>query len=169
MAHRAASGDHGLLPAAAGRIRSGSVRSARDHRRSPSRRPAVRLVPSAVTLKLVWEPIRIGSVEIQNRIARAANTTTISAAGIDEQFIAYHRARARGGVGLSILEAAGVHPSSVLSYRIEDSVCRGFERLMQAVRPFGMRVFQQLWHGGHHIPGLEGRLPWAPSDVPSPF
>jgi 2,4-dienoyl-CoA reductase-like NADH-dependent reductase (Old Yellow Enzyme family) len=32
-----------------------------------------------------------------------------------------------------------------------------------------MRVFQQLWHGGHHIHGLAGRLPWAPADVPSPF
>ena len=82
-----------------------------------SGRPALRLVPPVMTLKLVWEPIRIGGLEIPNRIARAANTTTISPAGIDEQFIAYHRARARGGVGLSILEAAGVHPTSVLSYR----------------------------------------------------
>ncbi len=122
-----------------------------------------------MTLKLVWEPLRIGGLEIPNRIARAANTTTISPAGIDEQFIAYHRARARGGVGLSILEAAGVHPTSVLSYRIEESTCQGFERLMKEVRPFGMRVFQQLWHGGHHMHGLEGRLPWAPADVPSPF
>ena len=122
-----------------------------------------------MTLKLVWQPIRIGGLEIPNRIARSANTTTISPAGIDEQFIAYHRARARGGVGLSILEAAAVHPTSVLSYRIEESTCVGFERLMKEVRPFGMRVFQQLWHGGHHIHGLAGRLPWAPADVPSPF
>jgi 2,4-dienoyl-CoA reductase-like NADH-dependent reductase (Old Yellow Enzyme family) len=122
-----------------------------------------------MALKLVWEPIRVGEVVIPNRVARAANTTTISQAGLDEQFIAYHRARAEGGVGLSILEAAAVHPTSVLSYAIDDDVCRGFERLMTAIRPFGMRVFQQLWHGGHHIYGVNGRIPYAPADVPSPF
>lgn len=122
-----------------------------------------------MTLKLVWEPIQIGNLEIPNRVARAANTTTISQAGIDEQFIAYHLARARSGVGLSILEAASVHPTSVLSYGIDDATCSGFERMMKQIRPHGMRVFQQLWHGGHHLPGAEGRLPWTPSASPSPF
>jgi 2,4-dienoyl-CoA reductase-like NADH-dependent reductase (Old Yellow Enzyme family) len=122
-----------------------------------------------VALKLVWEPIRLGQLELPNRVARAANTTTISQAGIDEQFIAYHRARARGGVGLSILEAASVHPTSILSYAIDDAACAGFERLMKDIRPYGMRVIQQLWHGGHHIPGVGGRLPWTASDIPSPF
>jgi 2,4-dienoyl-CoA reductase-like NADH-dependent reductase (Old Yellow Enzyme family)/thioredoxin reductase len=122
-----------------------------------------------MALKLVWQPIRIGNVEIPNRVPRAANTTTISQAGIDEQFIAYHLARARGGAGLSILEAASVHPTSQLSYAIDGATCRGFERLMQAVRPYGMRIFQQLWHGGHHIYGVAGRVPWVASDVPSPF
>ncbi|MET0987733.1 MAG: NAD(P)-binding protein, partial [Steroidobacteraceae bacterium] len=122
-----------------------------------------------MALKLVWQPICIGNVEIPNRVARAANTTTVSQAGIDDQFIAYHRARAQGGAGLSILEAASVHPTSLLSYAVDDSTCRGFERLLQAVRPHGMRVFQQLWHGGHHIYGANGRVPWAASDVPSPF
>ncbi len=124
---------------------------------------------STGALQRVWQPIRIGSVEIPNRVARAANTTSVFPTGVDEQFIAYHLARARGGVGLSILEAASVHDSSMLSYRIDDAVCRGYENLMRAVRPHGMRVFQQLWHGGHHIPGFGGRLPWAASDVPSPF
>lgn len=124
---------------------------------------------SNVALKLIWEPIRVGGLELPNRIARAANTTTISQAGIDEQFIAYHRARARGGVGLSILEAASVHPTSILSYAIDDATCAGFERMMKEIRPYGMRVIQQLWHGGHHIPGVGGRLPWTASDVPSPF
>jgi 2,4-dienoyl-CoA reductase-like NADH-dependent reductase (Old Yellow Enzyme family)/thioredoxin reductase len=122
-----------------------------------------------VALKLVWEPIRLGRLELLNRIARAANTTTISQAGIDDQFIAYHRARARGGVGLSILEAAAVHPTSILSYAIDDAACAGFERMMKEIRPYGMRVIQQLWHGGHHLPGAGGRLPWAASDIPSPF
>jgi 2,4-dienoyl-CoA reductase-like NADH-dependent reductase (Old Yellow Enzyme family)/thioredoxin reductase len=122
-----------------------------------------------MALSLIWQPIRIGPLELPNRIARAANTTTISQAGIDEQFIAYHRARARAGVGLSILEAASVHPTSILSYAIDDAACAGFERLMKEIRPYGMRVIQQLWHGGHHIPGLGGRLPWTASDVPSPF
>jgi 2,4-dienoyl-CoA reductase-like NADH-dependent reductase (Old Yellow Enzyme family)/thioredoxin reductase len=122
-----------------------------------------------MSLKLVWQPIRINKLEVANRIARSANTTTITAVGIDEQFIAYHAARARGGVGLTVLEAGAVHPTSQLSYAIDDAVCAGFERLMTAVRPHGMRIIQQLWHGGHHLPGAGGRLPWACSDIPSPF
>jgi 2,4-dienoyl-CoA reductase-like NADH-dependent reductase (Old Yellow Enzyme family) len=42
-----------------------------------------------VSLELIWEPIRLGPLTVPNRIARAANTTTISQAGVDEQFIAY--------------------------------------------------------------------------------
>jgi 2,4-dienoyl-CoA reductase-like NADH-dependent reductase (Old Yellow Enzyme family) len=120
-----------------------------------------------VALTRVWQPIRIGPVEIKNRVARAANTTTLFPDSVNDDFIAYHLARARGGVGLSILEAAAVHPNSQLAYAVNDNTMRGYEKLMTALRPHGMRVFQQLWHGGHNLPGFGGTMPWAPSATPS--
>ncbi len=118
-------------------------------------------------LKLVWEPLRIRIVELKNRVARASNSTTILPNSVNEDFIAYHRARARGGVGLSILEGGAVHPNSQSSYLIDDSAMDGFEALMTAVRPEGMRVFQQLWHGGHNLGGKDGSMPWSSSATPS--
>ena len=91
-----------------------------------------------MSLKLVWEPKKIGTVEIPNRVVRTANTTTLFPDSVNDEFIAFHRARARGGVGLSILEAGSVHPNSQLSYSIDNKAVRGFERLMAEIRPYGM-------------------------------
>lgn len=114
-------------------------------------------------------PIQIGGVEVKNRIARTAHATMMAREGrITDQVIAYHLARAEGGVGLTILEAAGVHRSSILSLaNVDDSIVEGYRALADAVAPTGMRVFQQLWHGGHIYPAPDGTPPWAPSDVPS--
>ena len=114
-------------------------------------------------------PIVIGGVEVKNRVARTAHATMMSRSGkISDAMIAYHGARARGGVGLSILEAAGVHPSSVLSLvSLDDSIVEGYQALVAEIAPTGMKLFQQLWHGGHIYPAPDGSPPWAPSSVPS--
>jgi 2,4-dienoyl-CoA reductase-like NADH-dependent reductase (Old Yellow Enzyme family) len=114
-------------------------------------------------------PLLIGGVEIRNRVARTAHATMMSRAGkITDALIAYHLARAEGGVGLTILEAAGVHPSSILSLaNLDDSIVPGYRALAEAVAPTGMRVFQQLWHGGHIYPQPDGSPPLAPGEVPS--
>jgi len=122
-----------------------------------------------MALQRVWEPVRIGDLEIRNRIARAANTTTMFPTPIDDQFVAYHEARASGGVGLTILEAGSVHPSSQIAYMVDKASAPGYEKLMAAARPHGMRVFQQLWHGGHNLGGKAGQIPWGPSATPSPL
>jgi 2,4-dienoyl-CoA reductase-like NADH-dependent reductase (Old Yellow Enzyme family) len=44
----------------------------------------------------------------------------------------------------------------------------GYQRLVVAVEPHGMRLFQQIWHGGHHAQPLDGSAPWSASDIPSP-
>lgn len=120
-------------------------------------------------LKKIWQPVRIGSVEIPNRVARAANTTTMFPFPIGEDFAAYHEARARAGVGLTILEAGSVHPNSQIAYLVDESALPGYEKLMAACRPHGMKVFQQLWHGGHNLGGKDGAMPWSASATPSPL
>ncbi len=124
----------------------------------------------SMALKRVFEPIKIGNIEIPNRIVRTAHDTGYAITDISDDFIAYHEARAKGGCGLSILEASSVHPSSRLHVALfTDSIVAGFRRLMERIRPHGMKVFQQLWHGGNLYPDFSGGPPWAVSDVAGYF
>jgi 2,4-dienoyl-CoA reductase-like NADH-dependent reductase (Old Yellow Enzyme family) len=121
-----------------------------------------------MALKLALQPITINGVILPNRIARAAHETGIAKPDINDGFIEYHAARARGGCGLTILEAAGVHPSSDIDLRVYGpTIVDGYRRLMEAVNPYGMIVFQQLWHAGNLYPAANGGPPWAVSDIPA--
>ncbi len=73
-------------------------------------------------------------------------------------------------MGLSFLEIAAVHPSTpgpILAFR--DGVQDGYRRVADAIHRHGMRVFQQLWHGGSSASPLDGGPAWAPSTVPEPL
>jgi 2,4-dienoyl-CoA reductase-like NADH-dependent reductase (Old Yellow Enzyme family) len=124
-----------------------------------------------MALHRVYEPILINGVEIPNRIARSAHGTGLTGRGpINDEFIDYHLARAKGGVGLTILEATTVHPSSVVALAsFDDGVIDGYRRLMAAIRPHGMRIFQQIWHAGHIYPLGDMSPPWGVSSVPDPM
>ncbi len=90
---------------------------------------------------------------------------------INDELIAYHAAASRGGNGLTILEIGSVHQSGIGGLALwSDSILSGYERLMAAVRPFGTRVFQQLYHGGAQALPAEARQPpWSASPVqPNP-
>lgn len=116
----------------------------------------------------VDKPIRIGAIELKNRIVRPAHGTVIGKGTMNDALIAYHEARARGGAALSILEVGSVHPSSAFCLNVfESSIEGGMRKLVDTVAPHGMKLFQQLWHAGHHIIPADGSPPWAPSDVPS--
>ena len=113
----------------------------------------------------VFSPIVLNGLEIRNRIVRAAHGTGLSAGGL-QALIDYHEARARGGVGLTILEVASVHPTcaaSLLAFRPE--ITADYERLAEASHRHGMKLFQQLWHAGNNAATLTGDPPWAPSRV----
>ncbi len=116
----------------------------------------------------VDKPIKIGSIELKNRIVRTAHATLHGKGLISDDLIAYHEARARGGAALSILEVGSVHYTSPFSLRLFDpAVEGGMRRLTDRMRPHGMKVFQQLWHGGHHAVPNDGSPPWSASDIPS--
>lgn len=120
-----------------------------------------------MTLTHIMTPITIGSLQIKNRVLRSAHTTAIGGGSLSDDLIAYHEARARGGVGLSILEAMSVHPSSLSPLNIIDpSLAEKYPRMMDRLRPYGMRVFQQLFHAGQYGRNLDGGPSWAPSDQP---
>jgi 2,4-dienoyl-CoA reductase-like NADH-dependent reductase (Old Yellow Enzyme family)/thioredoxin reductase len=123
----------------------------------------------------VFEPITIAGVTLRNRIVRTAHGTNLrfpSRDDPDSGLVAYHEARARGGVAMSILEGSSVHSTSALSQipLQSDDVIWGYEQLGKAAHPHGMKLFQQLWHGGNTQPNAHpnGQAPWSASEVPNP-
>ena len=121
----------------------------------------------------LFESIQVAGLEIPNRIVRTAHGTFLKFPGLGEKnasLVRYHEARARGGVGMSILEVAPVHQSSLHGWMPawKDEAIDGYRVLADAVHPHGMKLFQQLWHGGHVGHNALGGPPWSASDIPNP-
>ena len=122
----------------------------------------------------LFTPFTIGSVGIRNRILSTGHDTTLPTDGrVNDALVAYHTARAQGGVGLIVTQVAGVHESarytSHVLMAVDDGCIAGFARLARAVKSHGARVFVQLFHPGLEImESADGTAPvaWAPSAVP---
>src|ERR1700754_1420704 len=116
----------------------------------------------------VFRPLTIGPVEVPNRIVRTAHGPSLTPGGmIGDALIAYHERRARDGVGLTILELAPVHPTSVSGgIRIyDDAVVEGYERMLERLRAYPMKLFQQLAHIGHNSSLPDAQPPYGASPV----
>lgn len=110
----------------------------------------------------VFQPIQVGGVTIPNRIVRSAHGTLLTG----EAAIAYHEARAKGGVGMITLEATGVHPlvaSRVPLY--SDSVLPYYREISQRIHAHGAILFQQIYHAGASYGG--GAETWSASAIPN--
>lgn len=121
-----------------------------------------------MALSHILKPLRINGVVVPNRVARASHATLLGEGGlVGPNLIAYHEARGRGGVGLSILEPLGVHWSAPGAINLfAPNIDEGYRTLVDVVRPTGMKLFQQIWHGGHNTVPLDGSPPWSASDLP---
>ena len=124
--------------------------------------------------KFLFSPIRIRQTEIRNRILSTGHQTYLAKEGVPgDDLIAYHEARAKGGVGLIIVEAARFHSSSYSDSAElivgSDECIAGYHRLAQAVHKHGAKIFGQLSHSGRVSrrisDGLRGVV-YAPSAVP---
>ncbi len=117
----------------------------------------------------VLAPIEINGLEIKNRVVRTAHGTNIGQGRITDELIAYHEARAVGGCGLTILEAASVHPTDMGTLWLHDaSVVDDYRRLMDRLAPYSMAVFQQLGHLGYEGVTADGEPPWSASELAGP-
>jgi 2,4-dienoyl-CoA reductase-like NADH-dependent reductase (Old Yellow Enzyme family)/thioredoxin reductase len=122
---------------------------------------------------LLFRPLRIGPIEIANRIVSTAHQTTLVEDGLPtEDFVAYHAARAAGGAGLICVEATAVHPGGLLTGHTiagyDPRVVARLARVADAVHEGGARLFAQLFHGGREQIDLPPRAPAvAPSAIPS--
>ncbi|WP_340268105.1 oxidoreductase [Sphingobium mellinum] len=121
-----------------------------------------------MTFTHVDTPTQIGNLRLKNRIFRPAHAVGVGHGTMSEALIAYHEERARGGAALSILEAGSVHPSTAATLNIFDpEIEQGMHTLIGRCRPHDMKLFQQIWHAGHHVAPADGMPPWSASDVPS--
>ena len=121
-----------------------------------------------MALEQVLSPVRIGGVDVKNRVVRTAHGTSMGYGDLSDDLIAYHIARARGGVGLSILEAASVHWSGPMTLHAwNDTIVPRYEKLMEQASLHGMRVFAQINHMGVYG-GAPWQRPWSASEKPVP-
>jgi len=105
-------------------------------------------------LEVLFKPMRIGRVDLPNRIAMAPMTRAMSPGGVPGENVArYYRRRAEGGVGLIITEGTLIpHPSAGHEQNAPriygDDALRGWTHVVKDVHGAGARIFAQLWHVG---------------------
>ncbi len=123
--------------------------------------------------KELFSEVEIGNTKVKNRILTTAHQTNHVVDGIPtEGLIAYHEARAKGGVGLMVLEAAAIHESGMLTRStiaaFDPKIKTAYEKIMNSVKPYGSRIFVQLFHAGREVVSSDYRkAALAPSAVPS--
>ena len=123
----------------------------------------------------LFSPLTIKNITIKNRIFSTGHMTTLCHNYLpNDDFVAYHEARAAGGAGLIIAEVALVHETGVYTSHtisaMDDRCMPGYRKLADAVHAHGCRVFGQVFHPGReNFESIDGSAPvaYAPSAVPN--
>ena len=123
-------------------------------------------------LKHLFSPIRIGSMEVKNRIVLPPMTVGygVPEGTVSEKHRDYYEARAQGGAGLIITEAAGVHAQRKYGMfplgLYEDAQIQSWRELAEATHRHGAKLAVQLMDPGpESIMMLTGIQPAGPSRV----
>ena len=119
----------------------------------------------------LFQPLRLGDLELPNRIIMAPLTRCRSSEGRAPNALMRDYYAQRASAGLIISEATSVTPMGV-GYPDtpgiwSDEQIEGWMPITRAVHEAGGRIFLQLWHVGRlsHPFYLNGALPVAPSAI----
>ena len=104
---------------------------------------------------LMFSPIKIGKVEIKNRLVMSPMGTLLNEPGgcVGERAYRYYEARAKGGIGLICTEICryndveGASAWTQMSMA-DDRYIEPFRRLADMVHSYGAKIFVQLHHPG---------------------
>ena len=133
------------------------------------------MAQGASSLSHLLSPIAINGTTLRNRIVSTGHgTRLVEDHVVGNRLHAYHAARAAGGAGLIITEAAMVMESAVSASAhlviSDDRAIPSFRRLADTLHGHGCAFFGQLFHLGlEQTAGTEGRraVAYGPSFSPS--
>jgi len=129
---------------------------------------------------IVFKPIKIGNLELPNRLVMATMATHLApmTGELSDETTAFFLERAKGGVGLIMMGATGwaridaahpsVHYDKVFFYKEER--IESHKRLVEALKKTGVKLGVQLNHRGRqatrepfdHEPVAPSSIPWSP-------
>ena len=123
----------------------------------------------------LFSTITIRGKQLKNRIMSTGHDTCLPSNDlVNDELVAYHEARARGGCGLIVLQVSGVHETarytSHLLMATDDHCIEGYRRLADMCHNYDTCIFGQLFHPGREImETAEGMQPvaYSASAVPS--
>ena len=106
-----------------------------------------------MSFEKLLSPLTIRNLTLRNRIFSTGHMTRMTHDGLPtDQMVAYHEARAQGGAGLIICEAARVHDSALSdSPAVDASTDRciaPYAKIAQSAHAHGCKVFGQVSHSG---------------------
>lgn len=123
----------------------------------------------------VFEPFKIGTMELKNRMVVSAMVTNYcSPDGMaTEKFIAYHEHKAKGGWGLIITEDYAVSKTAGGFKKLpglwEDAQIESHRKLTERIHAAGGKITAQIYHAGRETSSaITGEQPVAPSAVREP-
>ena len=102
----------------------------------------------------LFQPFRIGRLELRNRFVRSAtrDLTADSSGAVTDKSVALYRELGQGGVGLIVSGVASVStPDQTDPIRYgahNDDMIPGLRRLVQAAHQGGAKIALQIGHGG---------------------
>ncbi|QHQ36498.1 NADH:flavin oxidoreductase [Algicella marina] len=119
----------------------------------------------------LFEPLKIGPLELKNRIVMAPMTRAMAPDGIPGPTnAAYYRKRAEGDVGLilsegTVIDRPGSRNEAGIPFFFGEQALAGWKGVIDAVHEAGGRMGPQIWHVGS-APGQSG---WeSPDGTESP-
>lgn len=124
-------------------------------------------------LDSLFQPFRIKSLELKNRIVMAPMTRMLSPKGIPDEKDAHHyRLRAEDGVGLIISEGTPIdRPAAMYHPRVPafhgEAALAGWQRVVDEVHAAGGKMGPQIWHIGAVASPLSDWTPPVPVESPS--
>lgn len=126
-------------------------------------------------MKRIFEPIKIGKMEVKNRFVMAPIDSKLGNewGAVTQRHIDYLAARAKGGVGLIIMDNVAVeYPRGkvgVMALRIDQNkVLPRLNDLAEEVQAYGAKIAAQICHSGRQtkLAATEGEELVSCSDVP---
>jgi 2,4-dienoyl-CoA reductase-like NADH-dependent reductase (Old Yellow Enzyme family)/thioredoxin reductase len=133
-------------------------------------------VSETPVLKKLFEPAEIGAMHIKNRIVMPPMGTNMADGGyVNRKILDHYEARARGGVGLIIVEVSGIDsPTGKNTANMlmldDDKYIPGLAELVKTIHKHGAKAVLQISHTGRGArKKITGVQPVAPSPVPMPF